>query len=379
MIIGGDLRILHWAFPFTLGKGGQSVFIERIALELSNLGHTIGIITSQTLPDEAATMKKHFENLINLFQLPSIEVAPGVNSHFHSNLKEILDIFAPDVIHIHNLESRLLVYLRSYLNFSSKKPKVILTVHDLATLRRLKKLAQTSELHYFFDAVIFPSKYIQETFTTYEIGDRPIFRTIYNGVPQKSRLPIRELNKPQLLFAADLQEHKGGVLLLNAWKKIFREFPEVTLKIAGDGPVRNFLEQYADSMQFKEQVKFYGWLSQDQLNQEFSKDCVLVIPSLVGEAFGLVGAEASMAGVPIIAHRIGALSEIVEDGLNGFTVTTGDTEELVAKIRVLLLNNELRRSMGEAGRKRATLNFELSQSAKSYENICFLITGFNGN
>jgi glycosyltransferase involved in cell wall biosynthesis len=375
------LKILHWAFPFTLGKGGQSVFIERIALEFSRLGHTTGILTSQASPDEAASIEKHFEHLVNLSQLPSIEIASGANQKIpsYSKLKHHIDVFAPDVIHLHNLESPLVLYLRSYMNLSLKKPKVIITVHDLSTLRKLNKLAQTVQLQYFFDAIIFPSKYIQESFTSYEIREKPIFRTIYNGVPKRPESLTRGFNHPQLLFAADLQEHKGGMVLLSAWEKIFHEFPEVTLKIAGDGPIRNFLEQLANSMQFKEQVRFYGWLSQDQLNQEFSKDCVLVIPSLVGEAFGLIGAEASMAGVPIIAHRIGALTEIVENGLNGFTVTTGDTDELAARMRDLLLNIELRRSMGEAGRKRATINFELSESVKSYEDLCFLITGSNSN
>jgi glycosyltransferase involved in cell wall biosynthesis len=126
-------------------------------------------------------------------------------------------------------------------------------------------------------------------------------------------------------------------------------------------------------MQFEEQVEFCGWLSQDQLNQEFSRDCVLVIPSLVGEAFGQIGAEASMSGVPIIANRIGALTEIVEDGLSGFTVTTGDTQELATRIRDLLTNGNLRRSMGGAGRIRAISNFELLTSAKSYEDLCTFI------
>ena len=367
------MRILHWAFPFTLSKGGQSVFIERIALEFSRLGHTTGIITAQILPDEVNALETHFKNLVSLFQLPSDHVAPGVHTRTYGELKHIVENFAPDIIHIHNLESSILVYLRSYLNMSAKKPLVIITVHDLSTLRKLKHLEKISHLNRFFDAVIFPSKYMQETFARYEGGEKPIFKTIYNGVPLKPEVEVRDRNHLQLLFAADLQEHKGGVLLLSAWKKLFHEFPEVILKIAGDGPTRSFLETYAKSMQFNEQVEFCGWLSQDQLNQEFSKDCVLVIPSLVGEAFGQIGAEASMSGVPIIANRIGALTEIVDEGLSGFTVTTGDTQELATRIRDLLTNGNLRRSMGDAGRIRAISNFELLTSAKSYEDLCTFI------
>lgn len=371
---GGILRILHWAFPFTVAKGGQSVFIERISLEFSSWGHSIGIITSEMEASEVPMLKLHFENLVEFFELPTAEVAFGGHSRTYGHLKNIIDGFAPEIIHIHNLESPMLVYLRSYLNMTPKRPKVIITVHDLLTLRKLKKLDSSLKLSDFFDAIIFPSKFMHDTFAPCESKEKLKFITIYNGVPRKQNVEPKNRNHPHLLFAAHLNEHKGGLLLLNAWGKVFREFPDVTLNIAGDGPVRNFLEQYAKLMSFEEQVRFCGWLTQDQLDQEFRNDCVLVIPSVVGEAFGLIGAEASMAGVPIIAHRIGALKEIIIDNLTGLFVTPGDTFELASKIRELLLNADLRRSMGEAGHNWAIENFQLTVSAKSYEAICRLLT-----
>ena len=103
------MRVLHWAFPFTLGKGGQSVFIERMGLEFSSLGHTVGILTSELTPSESTKVNLYFENLVEIFQLPSKITPFGVNSHTFSQFKDIFDQFAPDVIHIHNLESPMLV------------------------------------------------------------------------------------------------------------------------------------------------------------------------------------------------------------------------------------------------------------------------------
>lgn len=370
---GGLLRILHWAFPFLPGKGGQSIFIERIALQFSKLGHTTAIVSSEVEPHDLDSLKSRSQNSVEYFQLPSMNLPHHATQYPHSALKNIFNRFDPNVVHIHNLNSSMLVYLRSCINLIQKKPKVILTIHDLQTLKQLKVLEQTHQLKDFFDAIIFPSKYIQETYAHKTGAERPIFRTIYNGVPLLKDQGVKIRSNLQLLFAADLQEHKGGVLLLSAWQKIFQEFPSVKLKIAGDGPVRDFLEQYAQSIRFKEQIEFQGWLTQDQLNQEFENDCVLIIPSISGEAFGLIGAEASMAGIPIIANRIGALTEIVEDGLTGIIVTPGNTIELAAAIRNLLFDTNLRRSMGEAGRKRAVENFELVASSKSYESIYKLV------
>jgi glycosyltransferase involved in cell wall biosynthesis len=187
------LRILHWAFPFTLAKGGQSVFIERISVEFSNLGHEVGIITSEMESSEVIELDLHFKNLVKVFQLPTTDVALRGDFRTYGQLKNAIDGFAPDVIHLHNLESPMLVYLRSYLNMTTKRPKVIITVHDLSTLRKLKKLEQQSlGLHNFFDAIVFPSKFMYDTFAPIETGEKPIFITIYNGVPGK--LNIKTMN-----------------------------------------------------------------------------------------------------------------------------------------------------------------------------------------
>jgi glycosyltransferase involved in cell wall biosynthesis len=74
-----------------------------------------------------------------------------------------------------------------------------------------------------------------------------------------------------------------------------------------------------------------------------------LVPSLCPEGFGLVAVEAMRSGVPVVASRIGALPEIVVDGITGILVTPGNTTELRAAIRHLDQNPDLRRTMGAAG------------------------------
>jgi glycosyltransferase involved in cell wall biosynthesis len=74
-----------------------------------------------------------------------------------------------------------------------------------------------------------------------------------------------------------------------------------------------------------------------------------VVPSLCPEGFGLAAVEAMRSGVPIVASRIGALPEIVTDGITGILVTPGNTTELRTAIRRLDKDPVLRKRMGAAG------------------------------
>jgi glycosyltransferase involved in cell wall biosynthesis len=80
-------------------------------------------------------------------------------------------------------------------------------------------------------------------------------------------------------------------------------------------------------------------------------DC-LVAPALWAEAFGLTVREALAAGRPAIVSRIGGLADAVRDGIDGFLVTPGDRDDLVAALTRLLVEPELAARLGAAGRGR---------------------------
>lgn len=80
---------------------------------------------------------------------------------------------------------------------------------------------------------------------------------------------------------------------------------------------------------------------------------MLVFPSRYFETFGLVGAEAMSRGIPVIAARVGALPELIEDGVNGMLFEPGDARELARKVRRLWDDPELCRRLGRAARAKA--------------------------
>jgi len=364
------MRILHWVYPFSPGRGGQSIFIERIALGFADRGHEVALALEPQSDKEMASLEKIFGSKVKRFHINLDDLkqkkAVGVGLF---RVAAVIDEFKPDIIHIHNLKSRGLVYLRFYLNIKGRNIRTICTMHDLVTLNQVVSLLHSKTLAQQLNMVVAPSQFMFAKLGELDSTTKNQFTMIFNGVPVRSDKSDLQQTPLKLLFAAELDEHKGGVYLLNAWAKIFRSFPEVKLIIAGEGAAKDFLIQLTRNLGLSEQVDFVGWLSQSQLNDLFDGDCILIMPSMVGEAFGLIAAEAAMAGVPVIANNIGALPEVVIDAQTGFIVAAGDTQQLSLEMSRLISDPELRKVMGKAAHEHAKLNFNLENCLKAYESL----------
>jgi glycosyltransferase involved in cell wall biosynthesis len=110
----------------------------------------------------------------------------------------------------------------------------------------------------------------------------------------------------------------------------------------------------------------------EDLVRLYNRTQVVVSPSLY-EGFGLPAVEAMACGVPVIATRAGALSEIIEDGVTGILVPPADPGALSEALRLLLSDAELCRRMGQAGRERVLRNFTWRRTAErmaqAYEEV----------
>jgi len=149
-------------------------------------------------------------------------------------------------------------------------------------------------------------------------------------------------------FVGRLSPEKGIETLLLAASKL----PAVQFRIAGDGPLLPSLLKRSTK-----NCVLLGFLRKKELAEFYCKAKFVVIPSLGFETFCLVVAEAMSYGLPVIASRIGALQELVEDGLTGLLFEPGNVEELASKIHSLWDNPKLCKKMGMAGREKALREF----------------------
>jgi glycosyltransferase involved in cell wall biosynthesis len=136
---------------------------------------------------------------------------------------------------------------------------------------------------------------------------------------------------------------------------------EVQTEIAGSGPSDSSLRDLVASLGVAERVRFLGWRT--DVGRLLAAWDLLVIPSL-DEGFPLSALEAMAAARPVVATRVGGLSELVVDGVTGRLVPPGDTDALVRCIAELAIDRQRLALMGIEGWKRVHESFSASRMAR---------------
>jgi glycosyltransferase involved in cell wall biosynthesis len=136
------------------------------------------------------------------------------------------------------------------------------------------------------------------------------------------------------VFVGRLEDKKGVDTLLRAAATV----PEVQLAIIGDGNAGPSLRRLAADLRLSDRVSFLGQRSKDEVLAEMRRSQAVVVPSRVGrggdrETTPLVMSEAMSAGVPVMASRMGGLSEHILHRQNGILFEPGSEESLAAALR----------------------------------------------
>lgn len=156
----------------------------------------------------------------------------------------------------------------------------------------------------------------------------------------------------RVVFAGRIVHQKGVAVLIRAAREVDGEFV-----ICGDGRQLEAMRRLARSAGVERRVSFKGWLSAEQLMEEFANASVVVVPSLWPEPFGLVGIEALATGRPVIASATGGIEDWLDDGVSGLCVKPGDSHALAQALNELLADPDRQRAMGAAGRDAVKARF----------------------
>jgi len=184
-------------------------------------------------------------------------------------------------------------------------------------------------------------------------------------------------NKGYFLYTGRLAAEKKVDHLIEAVSML----PEIKLHIAGTGPEEENLKKLTRELNAFN-VKFWGFLSGKQLEQEYKNCIATVLPCDWFETFGLTIIESYAYGKPVIASRIGAIPELVENYKNGILFDPGNIKELASAINRLYTDKHLVAEIGKFNRNQAldlyTLEahyqnlFSIYKSAVSFNNFKFL-------
>jgi glycosyltransferase involved in cell wall biosynthesis len=199
---------------------------------------------------------------------------------------------------------------------------------ESAVLRRVRDASVRSAAH-----VLCPSEYLRALAVSWGVSPERV-SVLPNAIPAPPVLPERaelrasfDMHEPTLAFAGRFGPQKALGVLVDAVELV----DGVSLLLAGEG----------DSPPAGRQVRLLGPLPRERVLELFAAADAAVLSSS-WENFPHSLVEALSVGTPVIATRVGGVTEIVEDGSNGLLVAPNDVEALAVAIRRFFADDALR-------------------------------------
>ena len=160
-----------------------------------------------------------------------------------------------------------------------------------------------------------------------------------------------------VITAGRLVEEKALEVLLDAWAVVARQHPEARLAIAGDGPLKRALVQRAHDLGIQERVLFLG----DRTDlPELLRAADVYVSSSRSEGMSNALLEALASGLPVVATRVGAATDIIHDGVTGIIVPPERAEALADALNSLLGDAARRREIAVRARESAVTEFQIA-------------------
>lgn len=272
--------------------------------------------------------------------------------------------FNPDIVHLHNLHYAIGPQLIRHLH--RRGIPIVMTLHNYrllcpsATLFHKGKLFtasinavfpweairkgvhQQSKLKTFWIAFTY---YLHRQVGTWQKVDRylvltPFAKDLFQhsalGIPENKLLvkpnfirdPMKDQEEPQredfFLFVGRLSEEKGIRTLLGAF-----ENSPYTLHLAGDGPLRELVEQKSTE---QSNIHYLGQLDSTEIHKKMRACNALIFPSQWYEGMPMTLIEAFSTGTAVIASNLGAMATMISHGRDGLLFQAGDAGDLKANL-----------------------------------------------
>lgn len=161
----------------------------------------------------------------------------------------------------------------------------------------------------------------------------------------------------RILFVGGDFHRKGGGDLLSAYQRLHQGKAELHLVTRSQVETGEGIFVYQDMNP-----------NDPRLVELFCTCDIFALPTHA-EAFGIAAVEASAAGLPVIAARVGGLVDIVEDGETGYLIPPGDIQALADRLALLVEDASLRARLGQSSRERAEQRFDARKNAARLEEI----------
>jgi glycosyltransferase involved in cell wall biosynthesis len=286
-----------------------------------------------------------------------------------AELREFIQAYGITAVHSHGYKSNFYALAATLL----LPVRRFVTVHNwIRTDRKLRAYALMDKFMLrCFHGIAVVSAVLREEVCRAGI---PSFRVrfIRNGIstaaPTADRAGLRQaLGIPALASVIGtvgrLSPEKGHACFLQAASEIVRQYPDTRFLLVGDGPERAALERLAGEAGIAGATIFAG--IRDDVPALLAAMDIFVLPSLI-EGMPMALLEAMAARKPVVATRVGAVPQVIDDGKNGVLVAPGDAAALAAGIKRVLRDAAAAQGWAEAAYRTVEQEYSAAVMAEHY-------------
>jgi len=359
------MRIIQTCKFFPPSITGGSIHVYNLSKNLVMRGHEVDVYT-------------HFrENTKRFEDVEGIMVHTVPNSFLEFKLFRELIKEDFDILHTHAIWSHV---PPSFFASKMKRRKIIITPHN--TWNFIER--SWSYILYYHtlwkwivkhaSAVIALNPEEVKTLQKLKVKQEKI-QIIPNAIDSTKFRPINSdiirqkygLEGTIILFVGSSSLHKGVHILFKSVTNILKSYSNLYLIFVGKvhaNDIINFVKEY----KINNNVLFLGHISPDEMPYFYSSADIFVLPSF-SEGMPTALLEAMACGLPSIGTNVGGIKEVIEDMKTGILVDPGNSDQLAEKIKLLLSDENLRRRLGENGRKKVLKNYTWEKVTDQIENL----------
>ena len=326
------------------GGGGVQECVANIQKELTKRGHYVRIITplprgyKGPVPEYILTagMSANMKAFIST----QTQLSASIDT---DAIKQMLDDEHFDVLHFHEpwvpLVSRQILSRSTSANAATSHAKIPDGLTPKAIARLFNSYTKFLVKHIdAYSAVSEPAAEYIQRFIDEEINIIP------NGIDLEKYKAVKKVSSKHktILYIGRLEKRKGVIYLLKAFKELTEKNPDVRLVIAGDGPLREKLEEWIEDNKVPH-VKFLGFISDKQKHELLSSADLFCSPALFGESFGIVLLEAMAMNLVTVAGNNPGYESVMQGEGKISIVDPRNQHEFTARLEKLLYDEESRK------------------------------------
>ncbi len=278
------------------------------------------------------------------------------------------------IVRTHQYHANLYGRLGAWL---AKAPCIIASVHNVYTRdRKLHRRMINRFLSRVSDKVVAVSETVKHDILKYDGLSEDKVTVIYNGIDTarfshiNGNIIRKELkvpfDVPIIGTIGRLTFQKGIKYLIEAVSLVKKRFSKIILIIVGDGPIKDELQNYANTLDLNENVIFTGF--RRDIPALLAAMDIFVLPSL-WEGLPNALIEAMASGKPVIATDILPIREIMNSEKVGILIPPQNSNAIADSIEFLFHNKDLAETMGNNARERAFSDFNIQTTVNRYTKL----------